>query len=68
MRVALSTPGKFHTFDLARELHARGALAAVFSAYPRFKLRHEGLPATSIKTFPWLMTPYMVRHLRRPLR
>lgn len=61
MRVALSTPGKFHTFDLARELHARGALAAVFSAYPRFKLRHEGLPATSIKTFPWLMTPYMAR-------
>lgn len=27
MKVALTTVGKFHTFDLARELRARGALS-----------------------------------------
>jgi hypothetical protein len=27
MKVALSTIGKLHTFDLARELHSRGVLA-----------------------------------------
>ncbi len=59
MRVALSTPGKFHTFDLARELYARGALAAVFTGYPRFKLYNEGLPQELIDTFPWVQVPYM---------
>ena len=59
MRVALSTPGKFHTFDLARELHTHGALAAVFTGYPRFKLHNEGLPQELIDTFPWIQVPYM---------
>lgn len=59
MKVALSVPGKFHTFDLARELYAQGLLAGVLTGYPRFKLRNEGLPASLIKTFPWVMTPYM---------
>lgn len=59
MKVALSTPGKFHLFDLARELHARGALAGICSGYPRFKLRGEQLPPELIHTFPWVKTPYM---------
>jgi glycosyltransferase involved in cell wall biosynthesis len=59
MRVALSTPGKFHTFDLARELHSRGALAAVFTGYPSFKLQAENVPQEMIRTFPWLQSPYM---------
>jgi glycosyltransferase involved in cell wall biosynthesis len=59
MKVVLSTPAKFHTFDLARELYAHGALAAVFSGYPTFKLREEGIPKNLVHTFPWLQTPYM---------
>lgn len=59
MRVALSTPGKFHTFDLARELFAQDALAGICTGYPRFKLRNEGLPAELIRTFPWFTAPYM---------
>ena len=59
MRVALSTLGKFHTFDLARELHARGALAGILTGYPRFKLRQEALPQELIHTFPYVHTPYM---------
>lgn len=59
MKVALSVIGKFHSFDLARELHERGALAAIFSGYPRFKLRAEGLPQSLVHTYPWLQTPYM---------
>ena len=59
MRVALSTPGKFHTFDLARELYTHGVLAAVFTGYPRFKLHNEGLPQELIDTFPWIQVPYM---------
>jgi glycosyltransferase involved in cell wall biosynthesis len=59
MKIALSTVGKFHTFDLARELHARGALAGVFTGYPHFKLRNEGLPQGLIHTFPWVHGAYM---------
>ena len=59
MRIALSTPGKFHTFDLARELHSRGALQAVFTGYPSFKLKNEHVPQQMIRTFPWLQTTYM---------
>ena len=59
MKVALSVVGKFHTFDLARELYARGALATIFTGYPRFKLKNEALPNEIIKTFPWVQTPYM---------
>jgi glycosyltransferase involved in cell wall biosynthesis len=59
MRVVLSTIGKFHTFDLARQLHKRGALRTVFSGYPWFKLKNERLPRESVKTFPYLHAPYM---------
>lgn len=59
MKIALSTPGKFHTFDLARELYAHGALAAIFTGYPHFKLRNEGLPQELIHTFPWVQSSYM---------
>lgn len=59
MKVALSTPGKFHTFDLARELHARDALSCIFTGYPRYKLKGEGLPSGTIRPFPWLITPYL---------
>lgn len=64
MKVALSVLGKFHTFDLARELHANGVLAGVLTGYPRFKLRTERLPDASIHTFPWVMGPYMANPIK----
>ncbi|PSH04000.1 MAG: glycoside hydrolase [Acidobacteria bacterium] len=59
MEVALSTVGKFHTFDLARQLYDRQCLKTIFSGYPRWKLRDEGLPREKVDTFPWLHAPYM---------
>jgi glycosyltransferase involved in cell wall biosynthesis len=67
MRVVLSTIGKFHAFDLARQMHRRGALASIFSGYPWFKLKGEGLPKKSVKTFPFLHAPYMKLAPRRRL-
>lgn len=54
LKIALSTIGKFHSFDLARQLHRRSALTAIFTGYPRFKLKNEKLPDPLIHTFPWL--------------
>ena len=59
LKVVLSTIGKFHTFDLARQMQKRDALGAIFSGYPRFKLKQERLPQQSIHTFPYLHAPYM---------
>jgi alpha-maltose-1-phosphate synthase len=59
LRIVLSTLGKFHSFDLARQLHSRKALRAIFTGYPRFKLRGEQLPADKIKTFPYIHAAYM---------
>jgi starch synthase len=59
VKVALSAIGTFHTFDLAREMHARGALAGILTGYPRFKLRAEGLPQELIHTFPLVHGAYM---------
>jgi glycosyltransferase involved in cell wall biosynthesis len=59
MKVNLSVIGKFHTFDLARELHARGMLGTLYTGYPRFKLVAEGLPQEKINTFPYFHGAYM---------
>ena len=61
MRVVQSCHGTFHHFDLARQLHQRGVLECIFTGYPRWKLRDEKLPATKIRTFPWLQSAYMAR-------
>lgn len=60
LRVTLSVVGKFHTFDLAQELDQRGHLTAIFSGYPRFKLKDNTLPHDKVHTFPWLRVPYML--------
>jgi glycosyltransferase involved in cell wall biosynthesis len=65
MRVVLSAIGKFHLFDLARQLHRRKALATFFTGYPRCKLAKEELPAELVDTFPWLHAPYMALPLLR---
>jgi starch synthase len=57
MRIVQTVFGVFHHFDLARELERRGELAAVFSTWPRRRLRREGLPDSRVFTFPWVHTP-----------
>ena len=52
MRVVQSVSGKFHHFHLARQLHRREMLTAIFSSYPRLKLQGEQLPPERIRTFP----------------
>lgn len=64
MKVVLSSVGKFHTFDLARELYKHGYLDAIYTGYPHFKLKHENIPKQLIRTFPWLHAPYMACNWR----
>ena len=59
MKVILSTIGKFHTFDAARELLVHRVLSGIYSGYPAFKLKNENIPLELIHTFPYLHAPYM---------
>ena len=62
MNVSQISIGRFHHFHLARQLQKRDLLEAVFTGYPRFKLKDEpGIPQSKIHTFPWLQAPFMAR-------
>ena len=61
VRVVQTVFGRFHHFDLARQLQRRGCLEAIFTAYPRWKLREESLPRDRVRTFPWLLAPLMAK-------
>lgn len=59
MKIVLSTIGKFSTFALARQLEQQDALEVIFTGYPKFKLKDEGLPMQKIHSFPWIQTSYL---------
>ena len=58
-QTVLVCSGRFHHFDLARQLRRHGMLKHLFTGYPSFKLREEDLPRLCVSTFPWFMTPRM---------
>ena len=60
MKIVQSCVGKFHHFDLARQLERKGCLKAIFTGYPRRKLGGEKLPPEKIHTYPWFHAPYMI--------
>ena len=52
MRVIQATFGTFHHFDLARELEALGQLERIYSTFPQWRLRREGVSPHLVRTFP----------------
>lgn len=68
-RVVQCCVGRFHHFDLARELHRRGAEVSVFTGYPRWKLRSTGFPMSQVRSYPWMQLAYLGKNrLRVPGR
>lgn len=59
MRVILAATGKFHFFDLARQLLRLDALDLLYTAYPLWKISPSMLPPQRLQTFPWLHSFYM---------
>ena len=48
----MGSPGRFHTFDLARQIERIGVLQRLYTGYPRSKV--DGLSPERVSTFPWL--------------
>jgi glycosyltransferase involved in cell wall biosynthesis len=65
MRVVVSVFGRLHAYYLADQLEKRGALARLFTSYPRFEVAKYGVPPSKTVTFPhieaafrlWLKIP-----------
>jgi glycosyltransferase involved in cell wall biosynthesis len=55
MRICVGSAGRFHAFDLARQMNRLGHLGRLYTALPRWKV--DGLPQEKVSTFPWLMAP-----------
>ena len=43
MKVCISVPGRFHGFDLARELQKHGVLACLVTSYPSYRAANFGI-------------------------
>lgn len=65
MRVVVSTPGRFHSFDLAAELESRGGLERIFTGYPSSKLRTERVSPDRVTNL-WGMHGPLMASLRLP--
>jgi glycosyltransferase involved in cell wall biosynthesis len=52
--VVLTTHGRFHSFDLAEQLQRAGWLSAIYTPYPRFKLRNTRVEPGLIRSFPYV--------------
>ncbi len=64
LEVVQAVFGTFHHFDLARELHSRGYLKAIYSTFPWIRLRREDIPHDLVHTFPWIHTPQLLLQRR----
>ncbi len=54
MRVAVSVHGRFHGFDLARELNTQNALAGLLTTYPAYLVRRHVGNVDTLATAPTL--------------
>ncbi len=50
MKVCISVPGRFHGFDLARELEKKGLLYCLVTSYPKYKVKSYGINLQHVKT------------------
>lgn len=57
LKVTVSTVGRFHAFDLARQLLKRDSLARLYTGYPQWKVDSDLRQHSA--SFPWIVTPQM---------
>lgn len=60
VRVVLSTPGRFHTFHLARQMQDRGWLERISCGYPWRKVKRDGIPRERVDCYPGWRTAFMM--------
>ena len=51
-QISIVVPGRWHAFELARELHQLGALHRIVTNYPRSRTRRWGIPDDKVVSLP----------------
>ena len=51
MKVSIITPGRFHLFDLARELEKHQVLEEIYTTFPKFVAVRFGIPREKVRSF-----------------
>ena len=62
MRITVSVNGRFHAFDLAKQLQRRQSLLCLFTTYPKFKALEWGINGHRIRS---LLSCELVKRSRR---
>jgi len=52
MKITIVVGGRWHAFDLAKELYAAGVLHRLITSYPKFKTRQWGIPDDKVVSLP----------------
>jgi glycosyltransferase involved in cell wall biosynthesis len=53
LKICIGSAGRFHTFDLAREMERWRYLHRLYTGYPPWKV--DGLPNEKVRSFPWVI-------------
>ena len=62
MKVCVASAGRFHGFDLARQMQRLSLLSRLYTGYPKWKV--DGLPPDKVASFPWVIAPMMLLNQR----
>jgi len=62
LQVVVTSAGRFHGFDLARQVHRLGHLDRLYTGYPKWKV--DGLPSSKVASFPYVVAPMMLLNKR----
>jgi len=54
----MASAGRFHLFDVARQLYRVGCLKRFYTGYPAWKVRE--VPEHMISSFPWIIGPLLL--------
>lgn len=63
MRITIVVGGRWHAFDLARELHHHGHLHRLITNYPRWFVKRWGIPGERVVSLP--LTFWLVKAIYR---
>ena len=57
LMATVASISRFHSFELARQLENRQALAAIYTGLARRFVRRYGVRHDRLRSFPWIQTP-----------
>ena len=73
-KIIISVGGRFHAFNLAKQLLKRGFLKRLITSYPKFEVKKHGIPSQKTSSIlikellerSWRKLPVFLRNIYNP--